>query len=58
MLVLSRKLNEQIVIGKDITITVVRITPTLVRLGIDAPDEVPLHRKEVFEAIRRKADAA
>ena len=53
MLVLSRKLNECIVIGDDITITVVEIRGDRVRLGFDAPKEVPVHRSEVYEAIRR-----
>lgn len=54
MLVLSRKKNESIVINDDITIVVVEICADKVRLGIDAPREVPVHRKEVYEAIRRQ----
>ena len=53
MLVLSRKKNESIVINNDITVTVVEIRGDKVRLGIVAPKEVPVHRQEVFEAIRR-----
>ena len=53
MLVLSRKINEQIVIDGNITVTVVDIRGDKVRLGIDAPMEVPVHRGEVYEAIRR-----
>lgn len=53
MLVLSRKKNESIVIRDDIVITVVEIRGDKVRLGIDAPKEVPVHRREVYEAIRR-----
>ena len=53
MLVLSRKRNESIVINDDITIVVVEIRGDKVRLGIEAPKEVPVHRKEVYEAIRR-----
>ena len=56
MLVLSRKKNESIVINDDITIVVVEIRGDKVRLGIEAPKEVPVHRNEVYEAIRR-ADA-
>jgi len=57
MLVLSRKKNESIVINDDITIVVVEIRGDKVRLGIDAPKEVPVHRQEVYEAIRRKQQA-
>lgn len=53
MLVLSRKQNESIVINDDITIVVVQIRGDKVRLGIEAPKEVPVHRSEVYEAIRR-----
>jgi carbon storage regulator len=58
MLVLSRKRNEQIVIGDKIVITVVEVRGDKVRLGITAPDDVPVHRQEVYEAIRRKRQAA
>lgn len=53
MLVLSRKKNESIVINDDITIVVVEIRGDKVRLGIEAPKEVPVHRREVYEAIQR-----
>ena len=53
MLVLSRKKNESIVINDDITIVVVEIRGDKVRLGVEAPREVPVHRREVFDAIRR-----
>ena len=55
MLVLSRKKNESIVINDDITIVVVEIRGDKVRLGIEAPKEVPVHRQEVYDAIERKA---
>jgi carbon storage regulator len=51
MLVLSRKINESIVINSDIVITVVEIRGDKVRLGIVAPKDVPVHREEVYEAI-------
>lgn len=51
MLVLSRKKNESIVINNDITVTVVEIRGDKVRLGIVAPKEIPVHRREVYEAI-------
>ena len=53
MLVLSRKKNESIVIDNDITVVVVEIRGDKVRLGVDAPKEIPVHRQEVFEAIKR-----
>ena len=55
MLVLSRKKNESIVINNDITIVVVEIRGDKVRLGIEAPKEVPVHRREVYDAIKRNA---
>lgn len=58
MLVLSRKKNESIVINNDIRIVVVEIRGDKVRLGVEAPREVPVHRHEVYEAIQgqRKAE--
>lgn len=59
MLVLSRQRDETIMIGDDIEITVVDIRGDKVRLGITAPPSVPVHRKEVYEAIKREnRDAA
>jgi carbon storage regulator len=58
MLVLSRKKNESIVINNDITIVIVEIRGDKVRLGIEAPKEVPVHRREVYDAIRRSEAAS
>lgn len=55
MLVLSRKRDERIVIGDNIVITVVEVRGDKVRLGIEAPNDVPVHRQEVLDAIRRHA---
>ncbi len=55
MLVLSRKRDEQIVINDNIVITVVDIRGDKVRLGIEAPIEVPVHRHEVYAAMQRTA---
>ena len=55
MLVLTRKRNESIVINNDIKIVVVEIRGDKVRLGIEAPKEVPVHRHEVHEAIQQQA---
>ncbi len=56
MLVLSRKKDEKIIIGDNITLMVIEIRGDKVRLGIDAPKEVAVHREEVYEAIRKEAD--
>ncbi len=56
MLVISRKKNESIVVNNDITIVVVEIRGDKVRLGIEAPRQASVHRREVYEAIRRFAD--
>ena len=57
MLVLSRKKDEKIMIGDDVTLMVIEIRGDKVRLGIDAPKDVSVHREEVFNAIRRERDA-
>jgi carbon storage regulator len=54
MLVLSRQRDETIMIGDDIEITIVDIRGDKVRLGITAPATIPVHRKEVYEAIQRE----
>jgi len=53
MLVLSRKRNESIIIGDNIIITVVDIRDDKIRLGIEAPKEISVHRREVYDAIKR-----
>ncbi|MGL4464037.1 MAG: carbon storage regulator CsrA [Planctomycetia bacterium] len=54
MLVLSRQLNESIRIGDDVVITIIDVRGDNVRLGIKAPSQVPVHRQEVFDLIRRQ----
>ncbi|MEP3480515.1 MAG: carbon storage regulator CsrA [Fuerstiella sp.] len=51
MLVLSRKKGESIVIGDDIVVTIVEVRGDKIRLGIEAPRDVPVHRKEIRDAI-------
>ena len=58
MLVLSRQRDETIMIGDDIEITVVDIRGDKVRLGITAPTRIAVHRKEVYESIRRENESA
>ena len=55
MLVLSRKKSESIVINDDVVITVIEVRGDKVRLGIKAPREIPVHRKEVLDAILRES---
>ena len=54
MLVLSRHRDESIMIGDDVVVTIVDIRGDKVRLGIDAPQTIPVHRQEVYEAIQRE----
>lgn len=58
MLVLSRQKDQTVMIGDEIEITVVDIRGDRVRLGFSAPAEIPVHRKEVYEAIRRENQQA
>ncbi len=54
MLVLSRKKDEKIVIGDNITVMLIEIRGDKVRLGIEAPKEITVHRQEVYDAIKRE----
>ena len=56
MLVLTRKRNESIMIGDAVEVTIVDIRGDKVRLGITAPAEIAVHRKEVYEAIKREGE--
>lgn len=58
MLILSRKLNESIVIDGRITVTVVRVQGDVVKLGIEAAPDVPIHRQEIYEEIQQNNLAA
>jgi carbon storage regulator len=58
MLVLSRKRDESIVIGDDITIVVVDIRGDKVRLGIEAPKDISVHRREIFDIIKAEDEDA
>lgn len=53
MLVLARKLHERVVIGSNITITVIEVRGDRVKLAFDAPIEIPIHRQEVHSRIQR-----
>jgi carbon storage regulator len=56
MLVLSRQKDESIMIGDDVEITIVDVRGDKVRLGITAPKRIPVHRREVYEAIQREKE--
>lgn len=58
MLILTRRVGEAIKIGNDIDITVLGIKGNQVRLGVNAPKEVAVHREEIYERIRRETRAA
>jgi carbon storage regulator len=58
MLILSRKINEKVVIGDDITVSIIEIRGDQVRIGIDAPKKVKVFRQEVYDAIKDENKAA
>jgi len=58
MLVLSRHRDESIMIGDDVVVTIVDIRGDKVRLGIEAPQSIPVHRQEVSDAIKRENSRA
>jgi carbon storage regulator len=58
MLILSRKINEKIMIGEDISISIIEIRGDQVRVGVDAPKTVKVFRQEVFDAIKAENKAA
>ena len=58
MLILSRKINEKIMIGDDISVSVIEIRNDQVRIGVDAPKAVKVFRQEVFDAIKAENKAA
>lgn len=53
MIVLSRHRGEQLMVGDNVVVTIVDIRGDKVRLGIESPPEMPVHRREVYDAIRR-----
>ena len=56
MLILTRRVGETVRIGDDVTVTVLSVKGTQVRIGIDAPKTVVVHREEIFERIQREQD--
>jgi carbon storage regulator len=58
MLILSRKINEKVMIGDDITVSIVEVRNDQVRIGIDAPKNIKVFRQEVYNAIKEENKAA
>ena len=58
MLILTRRVNETVMIGDEITVTVLSINNNQVRLGVNAPRHVPVHREEIYEKIRQQNQPA
>ena len=58
MLILSRKINEKVMIGDDIAISIIEVRGDQVRIGVDAPKNVKVYRQEVYDAIRAENKAA
>ena len=56
MLIVTRRIGERIMIGSDVTVTVLGVKGNQVRLGVDAPKSVPVHREEIFERIKHERD--
>jgi len=56
MLILTRRAGESIMVGDEVTITVLGINGNQIRIGIDAPREITVHRKEVYERIQAEAE--
>jgi carbon storage regulator len=58
MLILTRRVGETVMIGNDITVTVLGVKGNQVRVGVNAPKEVAVHREEIYERIKREEEAA
>lgn len=57
MLILTRRVSEVVTIGNDVTVTVLGIRGNQVRIGISAPPNVPVHREEIYERIKKEQEA-
>lgn len=57
MLILTRRVGETLMIGDNVSVTVLRVKGNQVRLGVNAPRDISVHREEIYERIRQEADA-
>jgi carbon storage regulator len=58
MLILTRRVGETVIVGNDVTVTIVGVKGNQIRIGISAPKNVPIHREEIYERIRREQHPA
>ncbi|WP_299194615.1 carbon storage regulator CsrA [uncultured Amphritea sp.] len=54
MLILTRRVGETLMVGDDVTVTVLGVKGNQVRIGVNAPDDVSVHREEIYQRIRKK----
>ena len=54
MLILTRRVNEKLMVGDDVTVTVLSISGNQVRIGVTAPRHVPVHREEIYDKVKRQ----
>ncbi len=54
MLILTRRVNEKLMVGDEVTVTVLSISGNQVRIGVNAPRHVPVHREEIYDKVKRQ----